>query len=123
VGLAARRPRIKGQLTQARQLGRVGHLGGLTADHHAPASLGRRIGPVDLERNPAAPARSVQLRPLVGAEHHHVTVKNKVHRNHDRPEVIHESHPPQMLLGQQTEALRLRQLLPARPGRGRFTHD
>ena len=106
-GLGTRCPRIQRQLAQARQLCRVGDLYDLTADHHAPASVSRSVGAIDLERHPAAAARSVQFGSRVGAEHHHVAVEDEVDRKYDRPAVVDESHPAQMLLSQQLEALAL----------------
>ena len=105
--LGARRPRAQRQLAQPRQLGRVGDLYGLTADHHAPASVSRGVGPIDLERDPAATARNVQLGSRVGTEHHHVAVEDEVDGKNDRPEVVHDGHPAQMLVGEQLEALGL----------------
>ena len=111
--LGARCPRVQPQLAQPRQLFRVSDLDDLAADQHAPAGVRRGVGPIDLERDPAAPARGVEFGSLVGAEHHHVAVEDVVDRKHHWPAVIDDSHPPQMLPGQQFEALGLRQLLPA----------
>src|SRR5216683_1587542 len=100
-------------LAQARQLCRVGDLDGLTADHDAPAGVSRGVAPIDLERDPAATARGIELGSFVATEHHHVAVEDEVDRKHDWPAVIHDSHPAQTLLSQQLEALGLGQLLPA----------
>lgn len=108
VTLGARRPRAQRQPAQPRDLRRVGDLYGLTADHDAPAGVGGGVGPVDLERNPAAPDRGVQLGSVAGAQHHHVAVEDEVDRKHHWPTVVDNSHPAQMLAGQQLEALRLR---------------
>jgi hypothetical protein len=108
VGLGARRPWVQREFAQACQLVRVGDLDGLTADQHAPAGTGRGVGPIDLERDTAAPARGVELGSLVGAEDHHVAVEDEVDRKHRRPEVVHHCHPAQALAGQQREALRFR---------------
>jgi hypothetical protein len=84
--------------------------------------MSRSVSPVDLERDPAAPARGVELGSLVGAEHHHVPVQDEVDQKHHRPAVIHHSHPAQMLPGQQREALGLGQLLPAGQAPRFFIH-
>jgi len=67
--------------------------------------VSRRIGPIDLERDQATTAGNIQLRPLAGAEHHHLAVEDEIDRQHHRPAIIDESHPPQLLPGQQPEAL------------------
>jgi hypothetical protein len=72
------------------------------------------VDPVDLERDPAATARRVQFRPLVRAEHHHMTVEDEVDGNHDRPAVIDNGHPAQMLMGQQLKTLTLGEFLPVK---------
>jgi hypothetical protein len=42
-----------------------------------------------------------------------MTIKDEVHRQHDRPPEIDQGYPAQMFAGQQLEALALGQLLPA----------
>ena len=104
------------------QLCWVSDLGGRPADHDAPAGAGRLVGPIDLECDPAAPGRGVQLGSFVGTEHHHVPVQDEVDRKHYRPLVVHHSHPAQTLAGKQGEALGLGQLLPANLPPGPFIH-
>jgi hypothetical protein len=42
-----------------------------------------------------------------------VAVEDEVDGKHDWPEVVHDSYPAQMLVGEQLEALALGQLVPA----------
>src|SRR5271165_2300752 len=80
------------------------------------------VDPVDLERDPAATARGVQLRPLVCAEHHHVTVEDEVDGNYDRPAVINDGYPAHMLAGQQLETLTLGEFLPVNLAASGISH-
>src|SRR5271166_4469858 len=59
--LGARCPWLQRELAQAPQLGRVGHFDGLAADENTPAGASRSIDLIDLERDPAAAASSVEL--------------------------------------------------------------
>lgn len=105
MALGPGRPRLERKLAQPRQLARISNLDGLAPDQNAPAGASASIGPVNLERHPAAAARQVQLGPLVGAEYHHVTIDNEVDGKHDRPERINEGEPTQSFPCQQLEAL------------------
>jgi hypothetical protein len=97
------------------ELGQVGYLGDLPSHDHAPAGVRGPVGPVHLEADLAAAAGGVQHGSCFGAEHHGVPVEDEIEGAHDRPAVVDDGQPAEILVRQQFEAFRLGQLLPADP--------